>query len=272
MKKVFAIVLALVMLLTLSGTTVFAGIGSEIPDTGKHWTLNVIGVQNPKNVDFDINTVQSNGSTIFVPLDPEGEVPQYVKINYVLNTDDPTKFKVVDRDATDDGEATIAVPYSLYNETTNPAPDLSFNVYAVGLGKPGNNAKAEGEAILIYTEKVRGKKTGTAGDEVAPGDPIPMGSIEVERPKGNKGVQKPTVVDITDVFRVSGWIDENGDGVKDPGEVWFDDVWCFNVPYFGEYYWEFGTSDGGIPTSGGWNLKHMQVRFYETTSGSWGTY
>jgi hypothetical protein len=81
-----------------------------------------------------------------------------------------------------------------------------------------------------------------------------MGSFELKRDKG-----KPKPVDISDVFRASGYIDVNESGTEDAGDVTFDDVWVFNVPTLLDYFWGYDNQ----------GLKLMQVRFYPTTSGTW---
>ena len=64
MKKLIAITLAVVLVLTLGATSVFAGkdvTGNGAP-SGPHYNLNIIGMKNAKKADVD----SSNGHVIFV--------------------------------------------------------------------------------------------------------------------------------------------------------------------------------------------------------------
>jgi hypothetical protein len=64
-----------------------------------------------------------------------------------------------------------------------------------------------------------------------------------------------------DVFRASGCLDANASGVCDSGDLEFSNLWIFNLEQLIEYFWDYDNN----------GLKLMQVRFYETTSGSIGT-
>ncbi|MFC2026480.1 hypothetical protein ACFLUX_00700 [Chloroflexota bacterium] len=240
MKKIIIIALALVLLLTLGGTSVFAGIGNEIPDNGKHYNLNIIGVKNAKKVDM----TDSNRHTIFVPLDKNGEVGP-CKIYVVRNIDNPTEFQVLDGNACDNNGATIAVPYEDLGV-------LSYNVYATALGKPGGTAGVDAEVYFAPTDDYPYETYGN----------LLMTHFDLPRVKGNKGVQKPHPMNISDIFRATGYIDvdDSGAGGATTGDITFENVWVFNVPTLFQYLWNYD-NDG---------LKLMQVRFYETTSGSWG--
>jgi hypothetical protein len=219
-------ILVAVMAVILGISPVFAGIGSDIPDKGEHYNLNIIGVTHKKQVDM----TNSNRHTIFVPIGGNGDVKS-CKINVVRNVANPDQFQVLDGNATD-GSATIAVPFEDYGK-------LSFNVYAIALGKPGG--KVDVDANVTFEE-------GTYGS-------LLMGSFDLKRGKG-----KPKPVDISDIFRASGWIDADDSGDFDPAiDTTFDDVWVFNVPTLLEYLWNYDNQ----------GLKLMQVRFYPTTSGSW---
>ena len=247
MKKLIVVVLAVVLIAAMIGTatTAFAGIGKDIKDingdNGKHFTINIIGVQHDKTADM----TSGGGNTIFVPLDKNGDVSRTVNIYVERNLDNPTQFEIIDRNATDDDEATILVPFEDYSE-------LCYNVYAVGLGKFGGKADVEVEVTFDST---------TEGV-------IDLGSFDIarEKVKVNKNgnlTGQPVVEDISDVFRATGWINDlacNTDPGYNPAcDIKFNHVWVFNVPTLLEYYWAY-TNTG---------LKHMQIRFYETTCGGW---
>ena len=196
----------MVALLTLGVTPVFAGIGSDIPDNGPHYNLNIIGVPHNKTADM----TGSNRHTIFVPLGAKGDIKS-CKINVVRNIANPDQFQVLDGNATD-GEAIIAVPFEDYGT-------LSYNVYATALGKPGGQSNVG--ATVTFED-------GTYGS-------LLMGSFELKRAKG-----KPKPVDISDIFRADGWIDVDSSGAFDPAiDISFTDVWVFNVPTLLTYLWDY---------------------------------
>jgi len=206
MKRLIAITFTILALLTLGISPVFAGIGSEIPDNGTHYNLNIIGVPHGKTADM----TDSSRHTIFVPLGGNGDVKS-CKINVVRNIANPDQFQVLDGNATD-GSATIAVPFQDYGT-------LSYNVYATALGKPGGLADVT--ATVTFED-------GTYGS-------LLMGSFELKRSKGS-----PKPVDISDIFRADGWIDVDSSGAFDPAvDTSFNDVWVFNVPTLLSYLWDY---------------------------------
>ncbi len=226
MKKLIALILSMLAVLTLGVSPAFAGIGSEIPDNGTHYNLNIIGVPHGKTADM----TDSSRHTIFVPLGASGEVKS-CHIFVVRNVANPDQFEVLDGNATD-GSATIAVPFQDYGT-------LSFNVYATALGKPVGLANVD--ATVTFED-------GTYGS-------LLMGSFELKRGKGT-----PKPVNISDIFRASGWIDVDASGTFDSNiYTTFTNVWVFNVPTLLSYFWDYDNQ----------GLKLMQIRFYPTTSGSW---
>ena len=203
------------------------GVGNSIPDNGKHFNLNFIGVEKGKTADMD----NPDRHTVFVSLGKNEAVT--TKIYVVPNVDDPDEFAVIDGNGTD-GVAIIAVPFEYYGT-------LSYNVYATALGKP--NKSVHVDATAVFDDFTEGALLMT----------------EFDLTSHNK--QPPKAVNISDIFRASGWIDENENGIQDAGDTIFTNVWVFNVPTLEEYFWDYTNS----------GLKLMQVRFYETTSGSWET-
>lgn len=215
--------------------------------SGAHWNLNIIGVPKDKSASMK----GSQGHTIFVPLQSGDDVGRKVKIYYERNYDNPTKFEVSDRNATDDDEATILVPYEFCEDYETGCTELlSFDVYAVGLGKPNGSAIITAECT--YSKDV---VDGAGTEDLECEDTLLLGSFEIERERG-----KPKRENITDVFRATGCLDNDASGVCDSGDLEFRNVWIFNIEELLEYFWDYDNN----------GLKLMQLRFYETTSGSIG--
>ena len=199
--------------------------------SGPHYNLNIIGVPKDKTVP---TMTDSDRHTIFVPLQSGGDVGRTVKIFYVAGD----HFEVIDGNATDDNEATIMVP-------SDPLGDLCYDVYAVGLGKPNRNAVVQAECII---EDLIGSCS----------DALLLDNFTVDRPKK----KPPQRINISDIFRASGCIDLGGvAGVCDKGDLQFSGVWIFNIPQLLEYFWDYDNN----------GLKLMQLRFYQTTCGSFTT-
>ena len=236
--KRLSVCLSLVFALVASVPT-FAQVGKGL--SGAHWNLNIIGVPKDKAVP---SMTDSNRHVIFVPLQSGGDVNRQVKIYFERGD----SFKVIDGNATDDNEAIIQVPYEFCADLTQGCEELlSFDVYAVGLGKPFNGAIVEAECTYSMD---------LAPSDATCTDTLLMGSFEVNRQKG-----KPQPVNITDVFRASGCLDISGDGECNAGDLEFSNLWIFNIPQLVDYWWDYDNN----------GLKLMQVRFYETTSGAIGT-
>jgi hypothetical protein len=119
MKKLFAISMSVIMLLTLAASPAFAGNGNGAP-SGPHYNLNIIGVKNDKNEDF----TGGEGHRIFVDLKGPTKI--------MLTEGD---FAVLDANGTD-GTASFQLP--------NPDPENTgtsqYSVFARALGKPGGKA------------------------------------------------------------------------------------------------------------------------------------
>ena len=99
----------------------YAALNGNGAPNGAHFTLNLIGVSNPKSVSLTGN----NGSRMFVPLSGSTKV---------MLAEGP--FQVLDANATD-GMGSFQLP--------NPDPEndgtTTYSVYARALGKPGGSSK-----------------------------------------------------------------------------------------------------------------------------------
>jgi len=138
MKKVIAVVLALALLAVLVPGIALAGkdmTGSGCP-SGPHYNLNIIGMDNPKNADFD----GGNGHRIFVQLGHKN-LAKTTRI-YLFEGD----FAVTDANGTD-GYAEFQLP--------NPDPEntgtTEYSVYLRVLGQPGGKIKMATCATDPYT-------------------------------------------------------------------------------------------------------------------------
>src|SRR5262245_8430033 len=137
--------IATVLALVLGLTPAMAQVGKGL--SGPHFQINIIGVPKDKSVDMS----NPDRRTIFVPLNNDPAL-RNIRIFVTGDTDPVTPgtqcgndFAVLDGNATDDGEATLLVPCQL-------GGTLSFNVYAVGLGKPGGSAKVD--AVCVFDGSV----------------------------------------------------------------------------------------------------------------------
>jgi len=210
--------------LTLAAAPAFAQVGKGL--SGPHYNLSIIGVSQPKNTDM----TDTSGHALFVNLNGPS------KISYIAGN----TFQVLDRNCTDGDGCTIEVPSVI-------GGDLCYNVYAVGLGKPGGSAIVTADCIFDGA-LVDATQTCT--------DTLLQGSFTVSRT--NNGSNKPRRQDISDVFRASGCLDLNGSGTCDKGDVQFNNAWIFNIDQLESYWWDYNNT----------GLKNMQVRFYQTTCGS----
>jgi hypothetical protein len=169
MKKVFAIVLAVALLVTLLPAAALAGEGNNSP-TGQHINLNIIGVQKEKSADMTYED-GSNRSSIFVKLD--GKTRIYLFDGGDIDDMDNWKdaFAVLDANGTD-GRAELQLgnpDFEPYNITTGQGKTdttADYQIVARALGKPDGYATmitcadlAEGgyDAILDLTSNAFGK-------------------------------------------------------------------------------------------------------------------
>lgn len=104
--------------------------------SGAHFTLNIIGVENPKNANMD----EPGGSVIFAALGRRDGDAVTTKI--LLSEGD---FLVLDKNGTD-GRASFQLPA--------PAGGTAYQIYARPLGTPGGMAKITTCADSVLVEGV----------------------------------------------------------------------------------------------------------------------
>jgi hypothetical protein len=165
-KRCFVLLAAMTFIIGLIAPAV-AGKGNNTPNTQKLFQFNIIGKK--KN---DISGDTSNGKAIMIPLktvvtpnylqcqDAQGQGgaklvddlwPNYsselpannARLNFEV-CQDCTDFAISDRDAIDDGNATIQVPASMLDETTK---GILFDVYIRVMGKPLQCMEINGYAL-----------------------------------------------------------------------------------------------------------------------------
>jgi len=258
MNKLFVASSALALCLAASGTAL-AGkdkTGNGAP-SGSHYTVNLIGVKNPKN--FDEGAESSGGSSMFIPLrttqqpshfddgegtctDTNGNQTDFVDDTFPnWQTTDPApgtkitftptttgNFEVLDRDATD-GEGEIQIPVD-----SGPGKWVQYDLFVRVLGKPGGCAEISG-----YAYDSTGSATG--GDSW-----WYSGTIYLDRTGGKSTFVKAT--DIFDVWYCDLTTDTSGAVVcaDSPEEISvFNDV-------FEDYFWAVANYD----------TKLIQLRFY----------
>lgn len=238
MRRVSYLIAAIVATLALDVTPALAQVGKGL--SGPHYELNIIGVPKNKTAPLD----NSNGHTIFVPLETVNNAKIYVTGDADPNTPGTQcgdRFQVLDRNAADADGATLLVPCEI-------GGTMSFEVYAVGLGKPGGSA---GVDVLCTFQSTIILSTDTAA---LCGASLTGFDFEVKREAG-----KPQRQNISSAFRASGCVDVNNTLACDAGDTAFSNVWIFNIAELMSYFWGYDNN----------GLKLMKVRFYPTTSGSW---
>jgi hypothetical protein len=247
-KKLLAIVLAIAMVASIAGAA-FAQqdqTGNGAP-SGYHYTLNIIGVDNPKTQPMD----DSSGHVIFVSLSGHN------KIELCNGTD----FAVLDANAFDDPAVFMLPPpgidpYVIGGNMTGVDTETDYSVFVRPLGKPGGWT-----TITTCAEVLDSTFGGLLPNNVqrtilnSPGYFGGNASIEqvgqqiTERKSGKSTFTNVTAQLTTIVFRV--WVDLNSNSEQDEGEIYYVRVPIFDASLQGEY-WDYNNA----------GLKLLQVRFY----------
>ena len=267
MKKLSIVFLAVVMAVAFGFGTAFAK-PEGIPDADRLFKFNIIGMQNPKNVNMD----QASGKVIFVNLNEPSQ------INLVCS-DDPDvlemyeglleegEFAILDKDATDSGK-TDPSPGAIL---ALPDPDLApyvvgekgdadvwsaYSIYIRSLGKPGGWATITTCAEVLEDPLVAWLSRGDIKILNAAGAFGGYASIEqvgqsiTERPKGKSIFTNVTAPLLTIVLEIA---------ILDDEENVIDTIYA-RIPIFdpmleGEY-WEYDNH----------GLKLLQVWIYNNST------
>jgi len=256
MKKLLAIVLAVVMLATLGGVALAAkpigddGYNGNGAPSGPHFNLNIIGVPHEKANQAEELNKWTSGNRIFVLLDDSGLVSpnkgKYGTKILLQESPEGESYAVLDANGTD-GVASFQLP--------NPDPDMNgvtaYSVYLKVAGTPGGKATMQ----TCYTDD-----TGTWCAVDFPGGVEPL---YLERTNGKQTFQNVSAqllyIDYCAEWTLSPVVSFPGD-IDPPYEA--DDYTCTDVdiyPLFGgpaeisEYFWDYDNN----------GLKLAQLRFYE---------
>jgi hypothetical protein len=231
MKKLIAIVLAVVMLASVSGIAV-AGNGNSLP-SGPHYNLNIIAKKFPHPEDG------SGGNVIFVDLgEPKVNNNGITKTSKIYLEEAATadEFYVVDNNATEGhGDALFRLPNPACADTEDPAyGETKYQVFVRIQGKPNGSFK-------MYTCGENETEGEWCSDEYGQ-------FIELTRPKGNSGPDKKAKNNFQNVSTelLTVYVDVTDDGVYNPVRYYLFD------PMFENYLWKVDNN----------GAKLVQLRFY----------
>ena len=222
---------------TLSMSAV-AGNGAP---TGKHYNLNIIGMEKMKRADMNAaldEAVQGhNGHVIFVALGKNDRVSTKI---WLTEGD----FKVLDANGTD-GEATFRLPANNCEapidapEGSDCTNETDYTVWARALGKPGGNAKIT--TCRTDTTDVYGDAT---VDEYCSTEVLTITSETGHGKKQFENVTKELTTICADYWdAAAGALGQ--DGICDTREQLF--------AYDEQYWWDYDN----------YGLRLAQLRFYE---------
>jgi hypothetical protein len=260
MRKVFPVVLAAIMTLTLGAGIALAkpeGIGDGIVDgqvlNGQHYNLNIIGMKNPKNANMDSN----GGHVIFVDLNGKSKIELVESGTADAPGTAADEFAVLDKNATGGSPAVLALPnpdldaYVIGWEDEETDTKSAYSIFVRPLGKPGGWAKITTCAEVINSDEM---KDLLGKDQIAIiGAAAELGgtcSIEntgkLLREKGKSIFTNQTAALLTMVLQVD---------ILDDAGIVVQTVYV-RVPIFDDIlegeYWEYDNN----------GLKLLQVRIY----------
>ena len=209
MKNKYISVTIVAAFMVLLATFVPGALADNGAPKGSHdWNLNVIGVQNPKNFDFD-GEAHDNGHRLFVALNKDG-----TKITTRINLKMGDTFQVIDPDGTD-GQATLQLMDPYPADTDNEITDetAAYSIYLRALGKPG------GKAVIT-----------TGFTDEFDVDWWSLENVTIERKKG-KSVFTDKTLELTTIY-----VDITDDDIYNP----------IRYPIFGNddwsYFWDYDNS------------------------------
>jgi hypothetical protein len=266
MKKVIITSLILMM---IAGTSwaLTSEDGQKL--NGPHYTLNIIGVQNPKKTDMDsVEQEHGIGSVIFVDLEGKSKISLIDSADVEgLDKD----FAVLDKNGTDSDGALFALPKPGYDdyiigEETEVWSD--YSIYVRPLGTPDGYANIRTCATVLESDladylgkddvKILNTYVAVFGGVCSLEQ---VGSNITMRTQGKTPITNVTAELTSLVLQLALYeyqdVDDNPDT---PDELVLVDTILMRIPIFDELlngeYWEYDNH----------NLKLLQVRIYP-----WGT-
>jgi hypothetical protein len=258
MKK--SLIFTLVFAMMITGTTWALESMDGTKLKGGHFTLNIIGVKNPKSADMDSD--KGNGSTIFVHdygKSKIGLVESGSADAPMVAADD---FAVLDKNGTDNDGALFALPdpdldpYVVGQDMTGVDTLSAYSIYVRPLGKPFGQAiittcadfLESGLEAFLSAKDI--KVLNRAGEFGGVASIEQVGTDITFRDKGKTSFTNVTAELTTIVLAVEIYLDDGAGGLVYSSTVYV------RIPIFDTLieneYWEYD-NDG---------LKHLQVRIY----------
>lgn len=257
MKKLIAVSLAVVMVLTLAGTAIAAapGIGDGVVDdavlTGEHYNLNIIGVKNPKTADM----TDSSGHVIFVALNGTSKINLVESGTAGAPGTAADEFAVLDKNGTDGNGAKLALPDPgldpyVVGDVGDADTITNYSIFVRPLGKPDGYAKITTAAEVLegpLAEFLSADDVDVLNSAGAFGGVLSIESTgQLLREKGQSVFTNQTAALLTIVLKVT-ILDADGNLI---------DTVYVRVPIFDDMlqneYWQYENN----------GLKLLQVRIY----------
>lgn len=226
--------------------------------SGKHYNLQIIGVQNKKTADMDSDT--GNGGVIFVNMEGKTKIGLVESGSADAPEVDPEDFAVLDKNGTDGDGALLALPdpdldpYIVGQDMTDVDTQSAYSVFVRPLGKPLGFTTITTCADIVESELADflGKDdfavVNEAGAFGGKASIEQVGKDITFRDKGKTTFTNVTAELLTIVLKIN---------ILDEDDNVIDTVYA-RIPIFDDIlageYWEYDQGDPG--------LKHLQVRFY----------
>jgi hypothetical protein len=257
MKKVFIAVMILLMSASV-GWSLESVDGQKL--SGGHFTLNIIGVQNPKTADMDSD--KGKGGTIFVNLNGKSKIGLVESGSADAPEVAADDFAVLDKNGTDNDGALFALPdpdldpYVVGQDMTGVDTLSAYSIYVRPLGKPFGQAiittcadfLESGLEAFLSAKDI--KVLNRAGEFGGVASIEQVGTDITFRDKGKTSFTNVTAELTTIVLAVEIYLDDGAGGLVYSSTVYV------RIPIFDTLieneYWEYD-NDG---------LKHLQVRIY----------
>jgi hypothetical protein len=263
MKK--TVIASAIMMMCVVAMAAAPGIGDGIVDgsvlSGQHYSLNIIGVDNPKKANMDDNS----GHVIFVDLNGTSKIELVESGTADAPGTEADDFAVLDKNGTDRSPAVLALPdpglepYVVGEETEETDTITNYSIFVRPLGSPQGEPYAK---ITTCADVLESFETWLDRGDIAilnrAGEFGGVASVEstgqLTRTKGQSIFTNQTAALLTIVLKVQVSVDLNEDGdTADEGEVY---VIYVRVPIFDDMlaneYWEYDNN----------GLKLLQVRIY----------